>query len=129
RLHLGVYQGDSFLKTFSRRPQEDVSVCRTVTPSAAMGIIAPRDFVDVIAVRRYEDGTFSSNGEGACPFMGGDSTTPVAAFVSLWPGKTQVLSFFQTDLGGLLPRSVVDSFFPSSMMDFYGNLTKAALAL
>lgn len=90
------------------------------------------------------------------PVLLEDSTTTVAAFVSLWPGKprphspsggappaahtlgflssrepnrTQVLSFFQTDLGGLLPRSVVDSFFPSSMMDFYGNLTKAALAL
>lgn len=27
-----------------------------------MGIIAPRDFVDVILVKRYEDGSVSSNG-------------------------------------------------------------------
>lgn len=41
---------------------QDTSICRTVTPSAAMGIIAPRDFVDVILVKKYEDGTISSNG-------------------------------------------------------------------
>ncbi|XP_078800969.1 stAR-related lipid transfer protein 5 [Oryzias latipes] len=118
---------------------QDVSVCRTVTPSAAMGIIAPRDFVDVIAVRRYEDGTFSSNATNvvhpSCPPQPGfvrGFNHPCGCFcvpVAGEPNRTQVLSFFQTDLGGLLPRSVVDSFFPSSMMDFYGNLTKAALAL
>lgn len=41
---------------------QDVTVCRTVTPSAAMGIISPRDFVDVIFVKKYEDGSISSNG-------------------------------------------------------------------
>ena len=45
------------------------------------------------------------------------------------PNKTQVFSFFQTDLGGLLPRSVVDSFFPSSMAEFYSNLAKAVKSL
>lgn len=43
-------------------PVQDIAVCRTVTPSAAMGIIAPRDFVDVILIKRYEDGSISSNG-------------------------------------------------------------------
>ncbi|XP_072134454.1 stAR-related lipid transfer protein 5 isoform X2 [Mobula birostris] len=38
-----------------------ISVCRTVTPSAALGIISPRDFVDVILIKQYEDGTISSN--------------------------------------------------------------------
>lgn len=41
---------------------QDISICRTVTPSAAMGIIAPRDFVDVILIKQYEDGSISSNG-------------------------------------------------------------------
>ncbi|KAK7912935.1 hypothetical protein WMY93_013146 [Mugilogobius chulae] len=54
---------DSNVKKFELLQQitEDVSVCRTVTPSAAMGIISPRDFVDVIVVKKYEDGTISSN--------------------------------------------------------------------
>lgn len=52
------------LNLFSLSPifAQDISVCRTVTPSAAMGIIAPRDFVDVILVKRYEDGIITSNG-------------------------------------------------------------------
>ena len=28
-----------------------------------MGIIAPRDFVDVVQIKQYEDGTISSNGK------------------------------------------------------------------
>lgn len=49
--------------------------------------------------------------------------------VSREPNKTRLLSFFQTDLSGLLPRSVVDSFFPSTMVEFYSNLIKAVKAL
>lgn len=58
-----------FCLTYSLNPYpcppclaQDISICRTVTPSAAMGIIAPRDFVDVILVKQYEDGAISSNG-------------------------------------------------------------------
>lgn len=50
-------------------------------------------------------------------------------FFSREPNKTQVLTFFQTDLGGYLPRSVVDSFFPSSMAEFYSNLAKSVKSL
>ncbi|KAK6475084.1 stAR-related lipid transfer protein 5-like [Huso huso] len=114
---------------------DEVSVCRTVTPSAAMGIISPRDFVDVVLVKRYEDGTITSNatnvGHPSCPPQPGyvrGFNHPCGCFCVPIPGepsKTQLFSFFQTDLGGYLPRSVVDSFFPSSMTDFYNNLTKA----
>lgn len=53
-----------FVQSFPSFPilVQEISICRTVTPSAAMGIIAPRDFVDVILVKKYEDGTISSNG-------------------------------------------------------------------
>ncbi|KAK1891495.1 StAR-related lipid transfer protein 5 [Dissostichus eleginoides] len=55
---------DNNVKRFELVEQitEHISICRTVTPSAAMGIIAPRDFVDVILIKQYEDGTISSNG-------------------------------------------------------------------
>ncbi|KAE8297653.1 StAR-related lipid transfer protein 5 START domain-containing protein 5 [Larimichthys crocea] len=118
---------------------EDISICRTVTPSAAMGIIAPRDFVDVILVKQYEDGTISSNAtnvtHASCPPQSGfvrgfnHPCGCICVPISGEPNKTQVFSFFQTDLGGLLPRSVVDSFFPSSMSEFYGNLAKAVKSL
>lgn len=114
---------------------EDITICRTVTPSAAMGIIAPRDFVDVILVKQYEDGTISSNATNVthpiCPPQSGfvrgfnHACGCICVPVSGDSSKTQVFTFFQTDLSGLLPRSVVDSFFPSSMSEFYGNLSKA----
>lgn len=41
-----------------------------------MGIISPRDFVDVISVKRYEDGTVSSNGtHDLSPLVGSESDT------------------------------------------------------
>jgi hypothetical protein len=41
------------------------------------------------------------------------------------PNKTNLVTFFQTDLSGYLPQTVVDSFFPRSMAGFYTNLQKA----
>ncbi|XP_018427991.1 PREDICTED: stAR-related lipid transfer protein 5 [Nanorana parkeri] len=118
---------------------EDISICRTVTPSAAMGIIAPRDFVDVVLIKSYEDGSIASNATNveheSCPpqrhFVRGFNHHCGCFCVPIpgEPEKTQVLSFFQTDLSGYLPRSVVESFFPYSMTQFYSNLTKAVKAL
>ncbi|XP_078386599.1 stAR-related lipid transfer protein 5 [Cetorhinus maximus] len=113
-----------------------VSVCRTVTPSAAVGIISPRDFVDVILIKQYEDGMISSNATNVehpnCPpkphYVRGFNH-PCGCFCAPIPGepqKTRLTTFFQTDLGGYLPQSVLDSFFPSSMAEFYSNLAKAA---
>ncbi|KAM9311261.1 stAR-related lipid transfer protein 5 [Gastrophryne carolinensis] len=118
---------------------EDISVCRTVTPSAAMGIIAPRDFVDVVLIKHYEDGSITSNATNVeypnCPpqrsFVRGLNHNCGCACVPVpgEPEKTQVFSFFQTDLSGYLPKSVVESFFPYSMTQFYNNLSKAVKAL
>lgn len=118
---------------------DTLSVCRTVTPSAALGIISPRDFVDVILIKQYEDGTISSNATNVehpgCrpkPHYVRGLNHPCGCFcapLSGEPRKTQLTTFFQTDLGGYLPQSVVDSFFPSSMAEFYSNLSKAVKTL
>ncbi|XP_006808145.1 stAR-related lipid transfer protein 5 isoform X1 [Neolamprologus brichardi] len=132
---------DNNVKRFEVLEQitEDISICRTVTPSAAMGIIAPRDFVDVILIKQYEDGSISSNATNTIHPSCAPQSGYVRGFnhpcgcicvpVSGEPNKTQVLTFFQTDLGGYLPRSVVDSFFPSSMAEFYSNLAKSVKSL
>ncbi|CAJ0953466.1 unnamed protein product, partial [Ranitomeya imitator] len=122
-----------------RTTPQEVTICRTVTPSAAMGIISPRDFVDVVMIKRYEDGTITSNATNvehlSCPpqrhFVRGfnHSCGCFCAPVPGEPEKTHVLSFFQTDLSGYLPKSVVESFFPYSMTQFYNNLAKAVKAL
>ncbi|XP_036035112.1 stAR-related lipid transfer protein 5 [Onychomys torridus] len=110
-------------------------VSRTSTPSAAMKLISPRDFVDLVLVKKYEDGTISSNAthveHPSCPpkpgFVRGFNH-PCGCFCEPLPGepnKTNLVTFFQTDLSGYLPQSVVDSFFPRSMAEFYPNLQKA----
>ncbi|XP_012607360.1 stAR-related lipid transfer protein 5 [Microcebus murinus] len=110
-------------------------VSRTCTPSTAMKLISPRDFVDLVLVKKYEDGTVSSN----AVHVEHPSWPPTPGFVRGFnhpcgcfceplpgePGKTRLVTFFQSDLGGYLPRGVVDSFFPRSMAGFYANLQKA----
>ncbi|ELW70707.1 StAR-related lipid transfer protein 5 [Tupaia chinensis] len=116
-------------------PWQTLCVSRTSTPSAAMKLISPRDFVDLVLIRKYEDGTISSNATHVehplCPpkpgFVRGFNH-PCGCFcepVPGEPGKTNLVTFFQTDLSGYLPKSVVDSFFPRSMAGFYSNLQKA----
>ncbi|XP_062062324.1 stAR-related lipid transfer protein 5 [Lepus europaeus] len=114
---------------------ETLCVSRTSTPSAAMKLISPRDFVDVVLVKTYEDGTISSNAthveHPTCPPRAGfvrGFNHPCGCFCEPVPGepdKTRLVTFFQTDLSGYLPQSVVDSFFPRSMAGFYANLQKA----
>lgn len=45
---------------------QNVSICRTTTSSALMGAISPREFVDVVSIKRYEDGTVLSAGKNDC---------------------------------------------------------------
>ncbi|NXG51803.1 STAR5 protein, partial [Psilopogon haemacephalus] len=115
------------------------SVCRTTTPSAFMRIISPREFVDVVLMKQYEDGTMLSAATNVehpqCPPQPNlvrGFNYPCGCFCVPSPGepeRTQLLTFFQTDLGGYLPQSVVDSFFPANIITFYSNLTKALKTL
>ncbi|NWX82604.1 STAR5 protein, partial [Nothoprocta ornata] len=118
---------------------ENISVCRTTTPAAFMKIISPREFVDVVVTKQYEDGTMLSAATHVehrlCPpqanFVRGFNH-PCGCFCIPIPGesnKTQVLTFFQTDLGGYLPQTVVESFFPANVVEFYSNLKKALKTL
>ncbi|XP_004708252.1 stAR-related lipid transfer protein 5 [Echinops telfairi] len=110
-------------------------ISRTSTPSAAMKIISPRDFVDLLLIKKYEGGVISTNATNiehpSCPVRPGyvrGFNHPCGCFCEPLPGepdKTHVVTFFHTDLSGYLPQKVVESFFPRSMAGFYANLQKA----
>nr|XP_056722062.1 stAR-related lipid transfer protein 5 [Euleptes europaea] len=118
---------------------ENVCITRTITPSALMKIISPRDFLDVVIIKRGEDGTILSAATNVehpnCPPEPGyvrGRNYPCGCFCIPVPGdpsKTQLLSFFQSDLSGNLPHSIVDSFFSGRIAEFYSNLTKAVKTL
>ncbi|XP_020821647.1 stAR-related lipid transfer protein 5 isoform X1 [Phascolarctos cinereus] len=115
--------------------KDDLLITRTITPSAAMKLISPRDFVDLVLIKKYDDGTITSNATyldyPSCPPQSGyvrGFNHPCGCFCEPVPGepnKTHVVSFFQTDLSGYLPQKVVNSFFPHSMAELYNNLQKA----
>ncbi|XP_068415025.1 stAR-related lipid transfer protein 5 isoform X2 [Eschrichtius robustus] len=127
-----LYRGEGIV---NGTPEQTQCVSRTTTPSAVMKLISPRDFVDLVLVKTYEDGTISSNATSVeyllCPPKPGyvrGFNHPCGCFCGPLPGepdKTSLVTFFQTDLSGYLPQGVVDSFFPRSMAGFYANLQKA----
>lgn len=114
---------------------DTLCVSRTATPWAAWRLISPRDFVDLVLVTTYEDGAVGSSATNvehpACPprpgFVRG-ANHPCGCFCEPLPGdpgRTRLVTFFQTDLRGYLPRGAVDAFFPRSMAAFYANLQRA----
>jgi hypothetical protein len=41
------------------------------------------------------------------------------------PNKSKVVSYIQTDLGGMLPKALVENALPSNQVDFFMALRKA----
>ena len=39
--------------------------------------------------------------------------------------RTKVVSYIQTDLGGMLPKALVENALPSNQIDFFSSLRKA----
>ncbi|XP_071846109.1 stAR-related lipid transfer protein 5-like isoform X1 [Apostichopus japonicus] len=115
---------------------EDLIVGRSATHSVAMGLISSRDFVDLITVRRYpEESIICTNSKSIqrkdCPskdgfvrgvnYHGGTFCTPVEGE----PDKCYVVNIVQTDLSGMLPKTVVESALPTNLIDFFRDLDAA----
>ncbi|CAG5116586.1 unnamed protein product [Candidula unifasciata] len=109
----------------------DLRIMISSTNSAAKGLIAPRDFVDVILTLKTET-CISTNGVS----IETDEYPPDGKFVRGFnhpcgmkclshpdqTNHTRLVTFIQTDIKGLLPRSLVDAAIPSSMAGFFNNL-------
>ncbi|KAL8606443.1 hypothetical protein ACOMHN_015532 [Nucella lapillus] len=114
-----------------RRLDETIRINLTSTNSAAMGLISPRDFVDIVASIKSDNSISSCGVSVNCPEL-----PPKDGFVRGWnypcgmmctdhpqrPKHSILMSFIQPDIRGMLPRSLVDSAIPGSMMDFFSNL-------
>ncbi|XP_073537360.1 stAR-related lipid transfer protein 6 isoform X3 [Phyllobates terribilis] len=64
-MYLAKYRSkwDKTLKSYTivEEIDEDTVVCHSITHSFGKGIISPREFVDIIHVRRYDDGVVTTN--------------------------------------------------------------------
>ena len=43
-------------------------------------------------------------------------------FFSSDPNRTRVVTYIQTDLGGMLPKTLVQNALPTNMLDFFASL-------
>lgn len=116
------------------RIDKATAVIRTITHSAFAGMISSRDFVDLSVTTRTPD-YISTCSEGvdhpSCP-PANDKVRgcnyPCAIICHRVPGEpkqTRLVSYIQTDLGGILPKSLVDSALPSNMVNFVTALKQA----
>ncbi|KAL3867162.1 hypothetical protein ACJMK2_044384 [Sinanodonta woodiana] len=114
--------------------EPELRINRCCTTSACMGLISPRDFVDLVYNIETSD-HYITNGVSIttdkCPedkshVRGWNH--PCAIFCRKLPNepnKTKVTSLIQPDIGGMLPRTLVDSAIPGSMVEFFANLKKS----
>ncbi|XP_022100820.1 stAR-related lipid transfer protein 5-like isoform X2 [Acanthaster planci] len=115
---------------------KDLIVARSATHSAAMGLISSRDFLDLIYVKRYPTNNMvcthsKSIKRKDCPprdgfvrgtnYHGGTFCVPVDGESN----RTRVVNMVQSDLGGMLPQTLVDSALPSNLVDFFVDLDNA----
>lgn len=112
----------------------DLTVNLVRTNSAAMGVIYPREFTDLFFEIQAED-FLSFNGVS----IDYPAQAPISKFVRGCnhpsgyycydipgqPGRTKLTIIVQTDIKGNLPRSLVDSAIPGSIVSLCNNLRQA----
>ncbi|KAH9518337.1 StAR- lipid transfer protein 5 [Bulinus truncatus] len=102
----------------------DITIIRSLTNSAAMGLISPRDFVDIILTIKTDD-CISTNGRSIeydeCPhdkdYVRGWNYPCGMMCINIpeKPGSTRLMTFIQPDIKGSIPKTLMDSALPASM--------------
>lgn len=118
---------------YLRKDDPEMYVLRTMTHNAAFGLISPRDFVDVVVNINNDEfvGTLAHNIETEQAPSTAEYVRGTNYYCGILcyriPGelnKTKVYYIAQSDIGGLLPRSLVESTLPNAVMDFFTNIKR-----
>lgn len=117
--------------------EKDLRVNRACTNSACMGLISPRDFVDLIVIKETDE-YISTNAisieHADCPQDDGHvrghnySCGMIVCKYSNDPNKCKLISLIQPDIKGMVPAKLKDAAIPGSMIDFFNNLHDALKA-
>ncbi|XP_064409889.1 stAR-related lipid transfer protein 6 [Latimeria chalumnae] len=109
----------------------DTAISYTVTHSYGMGLISSRDFVDLIHIKRYEGGIITTNSVSVkylqCPpsasaVRGHNNPCGyVCSPLAEKPTHSKLVVFIQPDLGGMLPRSIVESALPNNLINLVND--------
>ncbi|XP_052795322.1 stAR-related lipid transfer protein 5-like isoform X1 [Mya arenaria] len=122
------------IETLEWLQKDKLRINRACTASAMMGLISPRDFVDLI-LNKETDSYLSTNAVSIRYSKCAEEKKYVRGWnypcglicekVEGEPNKTKLVSLIQPDIGGMLPRTMVDSAIPSSMTSFFSELKEA----
>ncbi|GAU98885.1 hypothetical protein RvY_09968 [Ramazzottius varieornatus] len=118
------------------KPAPHLDIIRSTTNPVCLGLISAREFVDLVTVTREPNRIFTASISVEHPdapetkgFVRGFNH-PNSLFcyaVESKPNETRFVQYVHSDLGGMLPQSLVESAIPSTMADTYPRL-KAAIA-
>lgn len=113
---------------------KDLRINRACTASACMGLISPRDFVDLI-ITRETDTYYSTNAVSCeCPEYPEEKkyvrgwNYPCGVVVIKYPqnpNKCKLVSLIQPDIKGMVPKNLTDAAIPGSMTEFFNCLSAA----
>ncbi|XP_069819255.1 stAR-related lipid transfer protein 6 [Dendropsophus ebraccatus] len=129
-MYLAKYRSkwDSALKSYSilEDIDEDTVICHCISHSYGMGIISSREFVDLVHIRRYDGGVVTTNSISVeydkCPRTSSHVrgyNNPCGYICSPLPenpAHSRLVVYLQPDLGGLLPRAVVEAALPNNVV-------------
>nr|XP_009943492.1 PREDICTED: stAR-related lipid transfer protein 6 [Opisthocomus hoazin] len=115
---------------------QDTGIYHSVTHSYGMGLISSRDFVDLLHVKQYPGGIFTTNSVSveysSCPpapscvrgynYPCGYVCSPLPEN----PEHSKLVVFIQPQLGGMLPSSVVETALPATLINLITD-TRAGL--
>ncbi|XP_063816055.1 stAR-related lipid transfer protein 6 [Pseudophryne corroboree] len=135
-MYLAEYRSkwDKALKSYSivEEVDEDTVVCHCITHSYGMGIISSREFVDLVHVKRYDGGVITTNSvsleHDKCPVTSShvrgfnNPCGYVCSPLPENPAHSKLVVFIQPDLGGLLPRAVVETALPSNVVGLVSDV-------
>ncbi|XP_072037432.1 stAR-related lipid transfer protein 5-like [Amphiura filiformis] len=113
---------------------EELMIIRTVTPSAAMGLISSREFIDLIMLRYEEDGETAMTVGLSVEYPGypekdtlvrGKNFPCGAIFRKIDAGRSRMTYIGHTSIEGSVPISLVEAALPSNMKTMLDGLRKA----
>ncbi|XP_072037640.1 stAR-related lipid transfer protein 5-like [Amphiura filiformis] len=114
---------------------EEVMIVRTVTPSAAMGLISAREFIDLMMLRFEDDGETAITAGVSVEYPGYPVTDALvrgknfpcgAMFRKIDAGRSRMTYIGHTSIEGSVPVSLIEAALPSSMHTMLNGLRKVA---
>ncbi|XP_021355226.1 stAR-related lipid transfer protein 5-like isoform X2 [Mizuhopecten yessoensis] len=113
-----------------KQMENDLRINRACTNSACMGLISPRDFVDLILIKETDEylSTNAVSIEGELEeqkkYVRGWNYQCGIIVVKLpsEPNKCKLISLIQPEIKGMVPAKLKDAAIPGSMIEFFTQL-------